>query len=200
MNDLIKRHRDFVTSLENNEKILLVNEQFSVNEQSSTSLISKLGFPQVVVDFYAQISQCKLIWNHNSKIDIEFLDQEIDFVDGEFNLSSERDFINGIDRMYLEDEYYVNLDLYSDDLHPFESIEDEYITCLVKGSNQLVYIDLGESEVYDLSVDLETYLDIGYQCYFFYGWQKAVFLRSKLDSDRLVHYLSQLIPGYKLNI
>lgn len=194
--NFILQHNEFLDSLSNNPGILIENNSIEIAVGMNKPHKNGNGWSAPVLRIYQSIKSLKILWRYNPDgINLEFLDKEKDFVEGEFKLVDYDKYIEAIQPDWLMEEFNLRLDKKFRVLYPVEELNGEYIVCInSQNFNELVYLDLDNSTVSVIQADFETYLKCGYRHNFFYGWQKALFLDSKHFSRILNHYLPQLFP------
>ncbi|MBR9998841.1 MAG: hypothetical protein KFF73_07720 [Cyclobacteriaceae bacterium] len=200
----IKKHENFIESLKLMDQIKIMKNEYILHDSTHKSDSTlKQVFPKGIIQFYHQFKSLHISWKYNFESrKINFLDEQMDFIEGEFNLLDKERFLEGINGKALENDFDMLVNsMLRRELFPFEELPNEYLVCINrKTPDQIVFIDLDESKYFEIRIDFESYMNCGYKCYFFYGWQKAIFLSSASHLNRLKHYLGQLIPGFNLNL
>ncbi|WP_149304096.1 hypothetical protein [Pareuzebyella sediminis] len=194
------KHEAFIDQLMNNKFILIKYHHFIVQKTKNPI---KLNLDPEIIKFYEEIESLKIAWTCNlNNIELHFLDEELDFVEGEFNVLDKTALLNGLDEAMLENEFCLKISpKYAGKLFPFEEIKDEFVICVnIENRNEVIYLDLVAGEQFNIPIGFKEYLKCGYENYFFYGWQKGVLLKSNVHLKRLQHYLPQIIPNKNLKI
>jgi hypothetical protein len=135
---------------------------------------------------------------------INYLDKEIDLVFGQMNIVT-ISFLNVIYNQksildYLDPNKIMNNND-KDNLHnyiPFDYLDGELAVCYKMktdsiDSDHLFLIDFSETgTITSIDVGIYEYLSLGIENYFFYGWQKAVFLNDLKKREVVDFYCNQL--------
>lgn len=194
----LKQHRNFMENLSSNRAIIVQRDNYTL---ADAKLEMTQNFPREMVNFYNEFESVSLAWKANPEWSIDYLDEELDFVEGEFNLVERSQFYKGINALELQKNYGLKInEEQAQWLHPFDELLHEYIVCIDKNNHErLFFLDLDQNQIHEISIDFPTYLSLGYRNYFFYGWQKAILLHSTNHIKKLKHYLHQLFSNYKFN-
>ncbi len=193
-----ERHLQLTKSLEANPFVVVEGSDYVFN--SGTADLGEMAkrLPPDVASFYSQVEKIQLRWAYDDDaIEVDYIDSDVDFVEGEFNLVQRGKFIRSLTKGVSLDGYGLDLeDGLKGALFPIDVLDGEYSVCVHLGHpDEMYFLDLDESEVHRLPVDFSTYLTRGYGSRFFYGWQKAIFLESAAHRQRLDHYSKQLFPS-----
>ncbi len=196
------RHLNFVAALTSNNKISIKKNNYVINPALNTVKANvPLNLDPEILEFYNEIQDTQISWRYNEDaVKLNFLDEERDFVEGEFNQVDKAIFLQGIDSLWLRENFGMELNReFVGTLFPFEELHEEFMCCInIEAPDQLVFLDFDEGDQHCIPVNFRTYLEYGYANYFFYGWQKAIFLESKFHLKQLNHYLSQIVLNYKI--
>lgn len=199
----IERHIKFVNRLNSNDKIRITKNNFLIDNSEDKIEMNTTIFSQETIKFFNQLEYAHIAWKYSPKfLGMTFLDEETDFVEGEFKSVKKAQLYSIIDIEKIKKDFELEFNFQSiGALYLFEEMKEEYLVCSIANTlDQLVFIDLQYSEVHIIKINVKTYLNFGYDNYFFCGWQKAVFLNSKLYQEKLRYYLSQLFPVYNFKI
>ncbi|MET3026072.1 hypothetical protein ABXT06_05295 [Flavobacterium sp. UW10123] len=171
------------------------------------SIPENLGweFPHTIKDFYARIETMNCKWQLSDENNpINYLDKEIDFVFGEMNIVT-ISFLNEIYHQksiqdYLDPNKILDTND-KDNLHnyiPFDYLDGELAVCYKAktdsiDSDHLFLIDFSDTgTITPIAIGIYEYLSLGIENYFFYAWQKAVFLNDFKKRKVIDFYCNQL--------
>jgi hypothetical protein len=164
--------------------------------------IGRFELTPALIAFHSEIEEVYTKWIlRDQNLPFEYLDKDLDFVMGSFsivtlnelaNIKSDADFLTYIDPYSMfDDSDRISLLNFI----PFHYEEGDYCVCAKKDSTNLFYVDFSdEGKIFDLQVDIKTYLEVGMEHYFFYGWQKAAFLNNEKLQKSIAYYLPRLFP------
>lgn len=200
---IIKEFISFVNEL-NKPQIRTIKSIIKYGNYSDSDNL-EWNLPETIKDFYARIETINCKWklsDENNSID--YLDKEIDFVFGEMNIVA-ISFLNEIYTQksildYLDPNKILNTND-KDNLHnyiPFDYLDGELAVCYKMktdsiDSDLLFLIDFSETgTITPIKIGIYEYLSVGIENYFFYGWQKAVFLNNLKNKEVIAFYCNQL--------
>ncbi len=208
MNSIYKKLEKLISTLQDSGKIRLKKSDFRFYSESiPESLkndINNFRVAPTILAYYQQIDFVDILWFVSDENSIKYLDRNLDAVEGSLNISNFLTFVDYLKERSTQetiDPYrnlsepdYASLANYI----PFDILNGNGAVCLknedgeVKDELHLVFLG-DESFIQPLSTDIETYLDKGFENYFFNEWQLAVFLNNEESRKQMEFYLKQLI-------
>lgn len=173
---------------------------FKIHE--APKIVGRFELNPELMAFHSEIEEVYTKWIlRDQNLPFEYLDRDLDLIMGSFSIVT----LNELANIKNDDDFLAYIDPYSmftdsDKLSlleflPFHYSEGEYCVCAKKGAPNLFYVDFSdEGKIFDLQVNISTYLQVGMDHYFIFGWQKAVFLKNIELQKSIAYYLPKLFP------
>lgn len=184
---------------------------------------SNLLFPKTLTDFYAQVSNLKVLWeiyesDENTKQfkEDEYLIEKYfnndydwgvvkDFLTGFINITHSNDIFNP-DFCKEQAYYYIlkNKVENEDDFFPFD-IQSDVTACLKKETNSIIdniwLIHTSAEQVYDMKISLEEYLQLAYEAKCIHNWQLVYLFKDKIEEYQIMkRFLPKIFSHVTLNL
>jgi len=200
---IIKEFISFTEDL-NKPQIRIIKSDIKYGNYSDSNDL-EWNFPETIKDFYSRIEIMNCKWKLSDENNpINYLDKERDLVFGEMNIVA----ISFLKEIYTQKSILDYLDPNKilntndkDNLHtyiPFDYLDGDLVVCYkIKtdslDSDHLFLIDFSETgTITPIDKGIYEYLSLGIENYFFYGWQKAVFLNDLKNREVIDFYCNQL--------
>ena len=93
------KHFNFLDALGLNKNIRIKKNNYLINpKKDQINQLMQLNLNLEILEFYNQIQDIKISWKYNGdSINLNYLDKELDFVEGEFNQVALATFLKGIE-------------------------------------------------------------------------------------------------------
>lgn len=200
---IIKEFISFTEDL-NKPQIRIIKSDIKYGNYSDSNDL-EWNLPETIKDFYSRIEIMNCKWKLSDENNsINYLDKERDLVFGEMNIVA----ISFLKEIYTQKSILDYLDPNKilntndkDNLHtyiPFDYLDGELAVCYKMktdslDSDPLFLIDFSETgTITSIDIGIYEYLSLGIENYFFYGWQKAVFLNDLKNKEVIDFYCNQL--------